>query len=198
MRKPKLRELGEAVKALTTRAYTIKFPFEPSEPFEAFRGKPEYSDEYCVGCGACANVCPPGAIDILDDIQEKKRRLILHLDNCIYCGQCELNCITEKGIKLTREYDLATLDRSTLVEKVEKNLLLCELCGAVIGTEEHVRWVAERLGTAAFSNPTVMLVAMKELSVVREEKAEKSEVTDRADRLRVLCPRCRKETTVNF
>ena len=42
MKKPKLRELGEAVKALVRGPATIGFPAEPYEPPEGFRGKPQY------------------------------------------------------------------------------------------------------------------------------------------------------------
>jgi hydrogenase-4 component H len=48
-----------------------------------------------VGCGACAEVCPSQCIDIVDG---EKRKFTLHLDSCIFCGQCQANCITEKGI----------------------------------------------------------------------------------------------------
>ena len=79
MRKPKLRELAEAVKAVIKGPYTIKFPQEPSEPFEGFRGKPEFDEESCVGCGTCHEVCPAKAMDLVDETQEKKRKITLQL-----------------------------------------------------------------------------------------------------------------------
>ncbi|MGQ9629307.1 MAG: 4Fe-4S dicluster domain-containing protein [bacterium] len=200
MRKPKLRELGEAIKAIVKGPYTIKFPKEPSIPFEAFRGKPEYDETECVGCGTCSQVCPAHAIDLVDEVSDGigTRKLTLHLDNCIFCGQCELNCITEKGIKLTNEYDLATLNRDELVESIEKPLLLCEICGAVIGAYDHVRWLALRLGPSAYTNPTVMLVGLRELALVDEALPPAPGAPIRADRIRILCPRCRKATTLNL
>ncbi|MEW5818307.1 MAG: 4Fe-4S binding protein [Spirochaetota bacterium] len=198
MTKPKLRELGEAVKAIVKGPYTIKFPKKPSVPYPAFRGKPEYNETECVGCGACFQVCPAKAIEQVDTVSTKKRKFTLHLDNCIFCGQCELNCITEKGIKLTQEYDLATTRRVELVEEVEKNLLFCELCGEVIGTYEHVRWLAKRLGPSAYTNPTVMLVSLKELDLAEETSSPDVKTPIRPDRIKILCPRCRKATTLEL
>ncbi|MCK4325228.1 4Fe-4S dicluster domain-containing protein, partial [bacterium] len=149
MRLPSLfqpRILKEAFKALFTGPYTTKFPFQPHVPAEKFRGKPEYDEKECVGCGACAEVCPSNAIEVID---EEKRRLVLHYDTCIFCGQCQANCITEKGITLTKEYDLTLFDRSKAIEEVEKELLRCEFCNSVIGAVDHIKWLAKKLGPLA-------------------------------------------------
>ena len=198
MRKPKIRELGEAIKALVSGPYTENFPKEPHEPYKRFRGKPEFSQDECVGCAACAQVCPAGAIDVSEllDSPQPTRKLVLDLGNCIFCGQCEDNCITEKGIHLTKQYDLATLDRSELYESVEKDLVLCEMCSAVIGTADHIRWVADTLGPACFSNPTLMLSALQELVPVEAGAREEDAPVRKWDRIRVICPKCRRETTV--
>ncbi|MEW6556768.1 MAG: 4Fe-4S binding protein, partial [Elusimicrobiota bacterium] len=66
MRYPKLRELKEAIKALIKGPYTTKFPFEPHTPFPRFRGKPVPDEKNCIGCGACAEVCPTRAIEVID------------------------------------------------------------------------------------------------------------------------------------
>lgn len=198
MRAPKLRELGEAIRAVVRGPYTIGFPKRPSPPFDAFRGKPEYDEKECVGCGACREVCPAKAIELVDDRATARRTLCLHVDNCIFCGQCEQYCITEKGIHLTKKYDLATLDRQELRETVEKTLLLCELCGAVIGTEDHVRWLARRLGPSAYTNPTVMLVSQRELGIVDDVPSPSPEAPLRADRIKILCPGCRRATTLEI
>lgn len=201
MRYPKLRELREAVKALVKGPYTLKFPKEPSIPPEAFRGKPEFDEKECIGCGACAEVCPAKAIDIVDEVKEGrgKRKLTLHLDLCIFCGQCQANCLPEKGVTLTNEYDLATTDRKELIETVEKDLALCEICGAVIGAVDHIRWVAEKVGPAAFSNPTLMLTLLKKLDLAEIEIPKPVPLEPkRADRIRVLCPKCRRQTSLEM
>ena len=144
MRYPKLRELGEAVKSLFSPPATTKFPFKPHEPPDGYRGKPEYFDEYCVGCGACSLVCPGNAINMLDPEEPvtqltpaPKRKMQVRYDMCNFCGNCEAHCITEKGIQLTKTFDLALFDRKLAVDEVEKELIICELCGGIVTTRDH-------------------------------------------------------------
>jgi len=66
MKYPKLRELKEAVRALIKGPYTSKFPYKPHVPYERFRGRPKFNTEFCIGCTACAQVCPTGAIQFKD------------------------------------------------------------------------------------------------------------------------------------
>jgi len=195
MKKPKLRELGEAVKALVRGPSTDPFPAQPHVPFEGFRGKPKYYQDDCIGCRACAEVCPSQCIVVTDDLAADPpvRRMELHFDACIYCGQCELNCTTEKGVRLSTEFDLACFDRAACVERVEKPLVLCEVCRGVIGCRDHLLWVAERLGAKRYANPTLILLADGELGLVGPEVSrDPARPLDRSDTLRVLCPTCRR------
>lgn len=43
--------------------------------------------DYCVACGACAKVCPLGAIEIHSGIFAK-----VNLDKCVGCRKCEFEC----------------------------------------------------------------------------------------------------------
>lgn len=195
MRYPKLRELKEAIKAVIKGPYTSKFPFEPHTPPEGSRGKPQYYDEDCVGCGACYEVCPARAIEMEDDVKSHPpmRKLILHYDICIFCGQCQAYCITEKGIQLTTEYDLATFNRKEAMVKQEKELLLCEYCGEVVGAKDHLRYLARKLGPLAYGNPPLILVSQQELKVVQEEKLHPAKPPfKRQNMFRILCPKCRR------
>jgi hydrogenase-4 component H len=199
MKKPKLRELREAVKALIQGPATIRFPAEPYEPPEIFRGKPKYYEEDCIGCKACSEVCPSQCIDVIDDTEADTpvRRLNLNTDACIFCGQCELYCTTEKGIRLSTEFDLTVLDRGECVESVEKELVLCEVCRAVIGCRDHLLWIAERLGAKRYANPTLILLSDDEMGLVHTEgERDPSRPLDRSDTMRVLCPKCRRATVL--
>lgn len=134
MKYPKVRELGEAIKALITKPYTSRFPKEPHVPHPNFRGQPKFDAGRCVGCLACEEVCPADAIahqDIVEGPTSAKRVMIHYTDTCIFCGQCEAACIADhQGIKLTNEWELSFFDRKTAYETIEKELALCEICGA--------------------------------------------------------------------
>jgi len=199
MRYPKLRELREAMRSLFSKPYTTKFPKEQHVPFENFRGKPEYFDEYCVGCGACAEVCPGGAIRVIDPEEPvyregPLRKLELRYDSCIFCGNCEQNCITEKGIQLTNKFDLALFDRKLAVECVEKELIVCEVCHSIITTKDHLEWISKKLGTLAYGNPNLILVPSG-INSSHAERYEDAEIR-RTDIMKVLCPKCRHEVMI--
>ena len=202
MRKPKLRELKEAVLAVFRGPYTTKFPAEPHEPPDGFRGKPEYQDDDCIGCKACAMVCPALAIRVADDLagSPPTRRLTVHYDKCIFCGQCELNCTTNdgvrSGIRLTKAFDLAGLDRTEFRESIEHELIVCGGCRTVIGTRKHLLWVAERLGAKAYANPTLIVAADGAMSLAEPFATDVEEPLARNEMMRVLCPGCRRTTVV--
>ena len=73
MRYPKLRELKEAITALLKGPYTSDYPRKAHQPAKRFRGKPEYSNEGCVGCTACALVCPARAIEVVSPVAASTR-----------------------------------------------------------------------------------------------------------------------------
>ena len=190
------RILDLAIRSLLGRPYTSPFPAgEPYEPSPRFRGRPRYDKDECIGCGACAEVCPAKCIDVVDDVSSDPptRKLLQHLDSCIWCGQCERYCTTEKGIKQTTEYDFVGFGPQDFEEPCDKELLVCECCGEIIGPKDQIRWLARRLGPLSFANPTLMLVSHKELAVVDEGVKTDPEQHLRGDRLTVQCPKCRRK-----
>ncbi|RKY36935.1 MAG: 4Fe-4S ferredoxin, partial [Candidatus Omnitrophota bacterium] len=92
MKLPKLRELKEAITALIKGPYTTKYPFQPHTPMPKFRGKTQFFDDDCVGCGACSQVCPAHTIEVEDIVDKEKktgkRVITLYHENCIFCGNC--------------------------------------------------------------------------------------------------------------
>ncbi len=194
MKYPKLRELKEAVRALVKGPYTTRFPFEEHVPADGFRGLPEFHEEDCVGCGACANVCPARAIEVIDE--KDARTLVYRQDLCIYCGQCESNCLTEKGIMLSKKFDTATTGpREEARQEITKKLVLCGSCGEVIAPYDQLLWVARRLGPLMYSNTSLLNVFFGSLSLSSGEKLSSEGIKEagRGARAEILCPACRRE-----
>ena len=201
MRYPKLRELKEAVISLVTPAYTSKFPVEEHVPFKDFRGKPVVDDVNCVGCETCANVCPPLAITFTDDREKRIRTIRRDYGKCIFCGQCQEHCITGKGVKLSDKiYEMAVFDRSNSVEYQEKELLVCESCGAVITTVEHLNYMHRKLGPKAFASVLNlnMLNLKLQLAEGQDLTAAISETLQRKDMFNIICPNCLRQVTVKY
>ena len=189
---PKLREIKEALTSFFSAPYTTKYPAGPAASFPSYRGFPKYDKDNCVGCGTCAQVCPSLAIEAADDLAAKVRRLRVDYGSCIQCGQCQEKCITGKGIVNTNAYSLSLADVSApeAFERVEKELVVCECCGALIGCRDHLLWIKERLGAKAYGHPTLLLATQRTLTDV--EPSEPRSRLRREDQIKDACAKCRQ------
>lgn len=195
----KKREIIEALRSLFNPAYTNDFPAQPHTPFPRYRGKPVPSESGCIGCGACAEVCPSRAIDVTNDtvIRPAQRKVTWHYDQCIFCGQCERICTTREGVRLSIEYDLATFDRMTLVSGVVKELVQCEACGEIIAPRAQLQWLLRRLGPLASGNYTLLHEMNRGLGLApAHHHLSAADQPDRQSLYRVHCPRCRHRVLV--
>ena len=201
MKYPKIRELKEALVSLFTPAYTTQFPAKPHIPFERFRGKPVVDDANCVGCETCANVCPSKAITFRDDKEKQVRIVVRDYGLCIFCGQCEEHCITKKGVTLSDKiYDLATFDKSSLLEHQEKELLICKSCGAVITTKEHIHFIYDKLGPSAYATMLNLNMLNERLQLAERDdvSVEIQDGLKRKDMFNILCPNCLRKVLIKF
>jgi len=48
---------------------------------------PVIDRELCVGCGTCVELCPTGAVELVDGFP-----VIVRPEDCVYCGECEDLC----------------------------------------------------------------------------------------------------------
>lgn len=103
---------SQAVKSLFKKPATINYPAQKANFPAGFRGKLTFDPSVCVGCKLCMKDCPSHAIEILPG-EEGKFRAVVHLDKCIYCGQCTDSC--RKGaLRCTTEFELAAYERGSL------------------------------------------------------------------------------------
>ena len=92
----------------------------------------------------------------------------------------------------------ATLDRAALAENIEHELVICEVCSAIVGTRKHLRWIAEKLGAKAYANPTLILVADGSMKLAAPAAGrQESPALARNDMMRVMCPDCRRTMVVH-
>jgi len=193
---PKVRELTEALRSLFSRPYTSKFPKVAHQPEAAFRGFPKYHEEFCVGCGTCAQVCPTKAIEVIDNPEGRKRTLRVDYTSCAQCGQCQEKCITGKGIQLSDQYLLSvtSVKAPEVYNSVEKELALCEACGAVIACRDHFRFIKERLGAKAYAHPNLLLATQRQFTELTPTKIK--DRIRREDQIKEVCAICRHKIVV--
>ena len=124
-----LSKLKQALICLLAGRVTLPYPAKPHPPDEGFRGYPEVDVDKCIGCGACAAVCPARLIKI-EDLDQITRRITRLLERCIFCGRCADVC-PEDAITMTKQFELASDQaRQDLTHQCEIFMATCRRCGA--------------------------------------------------------------------
>ncbi|HNY86760.1 MAG TPA: 4Fe-4S dicluster domain-containing protein [Candidatus Hydrogenedentes bacterium] len=87
---------------------TGNYPETVPELPERYRGLPVLDPAKCAaGCGACADVCPTGAVSTASG------KAVLDLGRCLFCGECAAAC-PPQALAFTREHRLASHGREGL------------------------------------------------------------------------------------
>ena len=104
---------------------------------EGFRGDPHVDQGKCIGCSACANVCPADAIEIEDGGTARVVRFMRQA--CVFCASCQDVCPT-KAVEL-RSGDTAWFrERGASKSEATLPLARCGICGEGFIPEAQIAW----------------------------------------------------------
>jgi len=123
--------LWTTLKHLFTRAFTVQYPVEKIVIAPRMRGRhglrtDEAGELLCIGCQACARVCPDKLITVktrkTPEGSKKKLEVedfTLNLEACMFCGLCTDVC-PNTSIVMTNFYEMATKNRDDIFLTMEK------------------------------------------------------------------------------
>jgi formate hydrogenlyase subunit 6/NADH:ubiquinone oxidoreductase subunit I len=107
-----------------------------------FRGDPHVDESKCVGCGACAHVCPADAIEIVGNGATRRVRF-MHKD-CIFCGSCQDVCPSE-AVELRAGEKAWFQAKDASLSEAHLAVSHCRLCEAPHMPEAQVAWALRRM-----------------------------------------------------
>ncbi len=108
-----------ALKHLTKKPATIKYPAEKLEINSNYRGRLSFDADDCIGCTLCVRDCPTDALQIINVGTKEDKIMECHwnIGHCIFCAQCVDSC--RRGcLKMTPNIELAALDKDSLTVKL--------------------------------------------------------------------------------
>lgn len=106
----------DILRSFFTRHTTQLYPVERIAPPQRYRGVLSYTPSACTGCSLCVRDCPSDAIElIILDRAAKKYVVKYHMDRCIYCGQCVVNCKFKCIGMSNQDWEHAALDKNFMV-----------------------------------------------------------------------------------
>lgn len=120
----KLRQIAFG---LGHRRATVGYPLAPLAPDPGYRGRVTVETERCVGCGACADVCPARCV-LITDLDTTTRVIRRHLDRCVQCGRCEEACAYD-AVHMVPDWETGTPDRRDLLIEQRLFMGVCDRCG---------------------------------------------------------------------
>ena len=106
-------------KTIRTGIVTKAYPAELAHVSEHFRGRPHFDFEKWADARPAAEVCPTGAISLRDS--NDSREVTVDYGLCVFCGLCA-EASSDKAVRITQEFELATKSRRNLVLTAEYTL----------------------------------------------------------------------------
>jgi len=106
----------DIVESFFKKSATQLYPAERTAPPERYRGVLSFNPSACTGCRLCVKDCPSEAIELfILDRAAKKYVVKYHMDRCIYCGQCMVNCKFNCIGMSNRDWEHAALKKDFMV-----------------------------------------------------------------------------------
>jgi ferredoxin len=106
------------------------------------------ASETCTLCGACANLCPTGALKLSQD--GDKVSLLFNSSLCVGCSACVEKC-PEKALTLSRQLQVA--DAFEVV--ASSGVARCRQCGAPLGPLARLKSLERRMHERGFDEETI-------------------------------------------
>jgi ferredoxin len=126
--------LGALADALQVRVDGIETLLQTPH---GFRGDPHVDREKCIGCSACARVCPADAIDIEDGGTTRVVRFMRQA--CVFCASCQDVCPTE-AVELRSGDPAWFREKGASRSEVALPLARCGICGRGFIPEAQIAW----------------------------------------------------------
>ncbi len=108
--------LTALLRSLRTGVVTIRYPDEPAQPPERFRGAPRVRPGAAMATLPPSSVCPSGAIAG----GPAQSRYAIDRARCLYCGRCA-EASLDGAIELGRQIELSARKRESLIVEVESD-----------------------------------------------------------------------------
>lgn len=131
-----ISKIREVLICLRAGRVTLRYPLESMLAPKRFRGRPEIDGSKCLGCGACASVCPPRLISMHD--ADGRRTVEMNYSRCTYCARCEEICPVG-AMKCTEDFELASSDRKNYSVTVDLETVACRNCGTPFMTQRMLK-----------------------------------------------------------
>jgi len=106
----------DIVESFFKKSATQLYPAERIAPPERYRGILSFDPSLCTGCSLCVKDCPSYAVElVILDRAAKQYVMKYHMDRCIYCGQCMVNCKFRCISMSNEDWEHAALNKDFMV-----------------------------------------------------------------------------------